>query len=161
MKRIKTAVAILCVIATVCTSLVFIANAANSGQSNAGVLKDGQTLYVTTNDKWNANLPGGFFNTIAKITIPVLYRDLFTENGIGKLQVTTFKKTAKGWVMQNKLSGQYYCNPYSGVLTRTFRLPGRAAQYKIVITPDDNCSTTDIFGIRVDLTNNGVVDTVA
>ncbi len=168
MKKIHRLIAILCVLATICTAFSVTADAAvvaKSGQSATGV-KGGQTIFVTTNKSWNTNLPGGMFNTVLKITIPVLFRDLFSEDGLdqnARLRVTTFKKAGKGWVKQNKLSGAFFCNAYSGVLNRTFRLPGKGTQYKIVITPERKAALktpSDLTGIKVELSNHGTVDSV-
>lgn len=168
MKKIKRIIAILCIIATVFSALALSASAAtvkNARQSATGV-KGGQTIFVTTNKSWNSNLPGGFFNTVLKITIPVYYRDLYSKEGNGnskQIQVTTYKKTGKGWVLQNKLSGKYFCNAYSGLLSKTFRLPGKGAQYKIIVTPEKQPSVrvpADMIGIQVDLSNHGTVDAV-
>ncbi|MBQ7597983.1 MAG: hypothetical protein IJU56_05335 [Clostridia bacterium] len=168
MKKINRIIAILCVIATVFSALVLSASAAtvtNAKQTATGV-KGGQTILVTTNKKWNSNLPGGFFNTVLKITIPVYCRDLYSKEGSGdskKIQVTTYKKTNRGWVLQNKLSGKFFCNAYSGLLSKSFRLPGKGAQYKIVVTPEQQSAVrvpADMVGIQVDLSNHGTVDAV-
>lgn len=168
MKKIKKIVAILCVLATVIAAFSITADAAfisKSKQSVTGV-KGGQTVFVTTSKKWNSNFPGGMFNTVLKITLPVMFRDLFCKDSSGqnaKIRVTTFKKAGKGWVKQNKLSGSYFCNAYSGVLSKTFRLPGKGVQYKIMITPERQSALkapSDLTGIQVELSNNGTVDTV-
>ena len=167
MKKLWKCIALLLVVLTITGSLGMTVGAATisaGGRQTSGI-KGGQSVYLTTNKAWYTSLSCGIVNTIVKITIPIAYRDNYRESKTGDtkaIQLTVFKKVGNDWVRQNKLSGKFKCNAYSGILTDTLRLPGKGAQYKITITPEKQGAlrrAADMTGIKLDI-NYGTITSV-
>ena len=167
MKNLKKAIAVWSVIMTLFACLSLSASAATiSSDKHATIgIKGGQTVYLTTNNAWNTSLPGGLFNTVVRVTIPIVYRSLYQKSKVeqtGRIQISTFKKVNNRWVKQNKLSGLFHCDAYSGVIDDSFRLPGKNMQYKLVITPERQATVrvpSDMTGIKLDI-NYGAITNV-
>lgn len=164
MKTLWKCIALLCIVLTVAGSIGMTVDAAtiSTGGRQVSGIRGGQSVCLTTNKAWYTSLSCGIVNTIVKITIPIAYRDNYRESKTGDtkaIQLTVYKKAGDHWVKQDKLSGKFHCNPYSGILTENLRLPGKGVQYKITITPERQGSlhkASDMTGIKFEI-NYGVI----
>ena len=166
MKKTKRMIAMICAVVTILSCFAMFAGAASitSDKHTATGIKGGQTVYVTSNTGWNYWMP--MYTTKLTITIPKDFRELYQYNGleqVKRIQVTTYKKTSNKWVKQNDLSGKYYCDGYTGILSKTFKLSGSGVQYKIVITPEYQVTVerpSDMTGIKAQI-NYGRITSVS
>lgn len=149
----------------------------SSNKHTATGVKGGQTVYIKTNTGWNTELFGNTFRTKVQITLPKAYFEYFQWNlstgKYAKMQVTTYKKTSSGWSKQSSLSGTFNCNNKgvlsTGASAKTFVLPGKGVQYKMVITPKVSEPVTGMVGykasdytnIKVQITSYGTITSVS
>ena len=166
MKKAKRMIAMICAVVTILSCFTMFASAATISRDKhtATGIKGGQAVYVTSNNGWNYWMPS--YTTKLTITIPKEFRELYQYNGleqVKQIQITTFKKVNNKWVKQNDLSGKFYCNGYTGVLSKTFKLSGSGEQYKIVITPEIQVTVdrpSDMTGIKAQI-NYGKITSVS
>ena len=164
MKNVKRMFALICAIITLVACFSHSASAATVSKDKHSItgIRGGQTVYITTNTAWNTNLCGGLFKTNVRIIIPIGYRDQYQNSAASsgkQIRLTTYQRAGSSWVKQKDLSGNYYCNGYSGLLNCDLRLPGKGILYKIVITPEKQGTVrtpSDMTGIKLDI-NYGTI----
>lgn len=187
MKKFVSFVLVLMVVFGTVFSTAVVSNAASisSNKHTATGINGGQTVYIKSNTGWNTELFGNTYRTKIQIRVPV------DENGLAKygefqytlrdtaqyakVDVTIYKKSGSSWVKQNNLSGSFNCTRNGYLCTtsgtaKTWVLPGKGVEYKVVIAPKINWltedwlgfdSVSDMKGFTLKITSYGTITKVA
>ncbi len=175
MKKVVSVFLALLILMTTLFSTAMLADAATiKDKHTATGVKSGQTIYITTNTGWNTELFGNTYRTKVRIALDKnqgmdFSQALSTNFGVN---VTVYKKSGSKWVKQSNLSGTFKTCPYAhgSYLTKnssikTWVLPGKGVQYKIVITPNSNYTTlypnTQLTNMTVKITSYGRITKVS
>lgn len=180
MKKIKSLLCVLlCLVMAFSTVAGISASAASisSNKHTATKVKGGQTVYICSNTGWNTELFGNKFRTQIQINLGndfQCFQYHFSIAKSGKVNVSIYKKSGSKWVKQNNLSGNFNVNSRGYIsektAAKTFVLPGKGVQYKVIVTPVITDSTrefgniykaSDMDDITVKITSYGTIKSVS
>lgn len=170
---------ILALIVVFSSTLVCSAASISSNKHTATGINGGQTVYIKTNTGWNTEKFGNTYRTKIQIKLPSscfeeFQYNLSTKND-AKVNVTIYKKSGSSWVKQSSLSGSFNCNNRGYICTsngsaKTWVLPGKGVEYKVVIAPKMTWltedwlgfnSVSDMKGFTLTITSYGTITRVA
>ena len=179
-KFISIALAIMVVVGTVfSTSVMSSAASISSNKHTATGINGGQTVYIKSNTGWNTELFGNTYRTKIQIKLPSGCFEEFQYNlstkGDAKVNVTIYKKSGSSWVKQTGLSGSFNCNNKGYICNsngsaKTWVLPGKGVEYKVVIAPKMTWltrdwlgfdSVSDMRGFTLNITSYGTITKVS
>ena len=159
MKKIVSIILTLMVVLGTVFSTSVVSNAASisSNKHTATGINGGQTVYIKSNTGWNTELFGDTYRTKIQIKLPSNCYEEFQFNlstcADAKINVTIYKKSGSSWVKQNDLSGSFNCNKAGYICNslgkaKTWVLPGKGVEYKVVIAPKMTWIATDWLGFK-------------
>lgn len=148
---------ILVIVMAFSTAIACSAATISSNKHKATGINGGQTVYIKTNTGWNTEMFGNTYRTKIQIQLPSSCYEEFqfnlTTKNVAKVNVNVYKKSGSSWVKQSNLSGSFNCNRNryicnSNGSTKTWVLPGKGVEYKVVIAPKMTWLTTDWLGFN-------------
>lgn len=161
------------------TALVGNAASISNNKHKATGINGGQTVYIKSNTGWNTELFGNTYRTKIQIKLPSgcfeeFQYNLSTKND-AKVNITIYKKSGSSWVKQSGLSGSFNCNNKGYICNtngtaKTWILPGKGVEYKVVIAPKITWltrdwlgfdSVSDMKGFTLNITSYGTITKVA
>ena len=179
-KFLSIVLVIMVVVGTVfSTSVMSSAASISSNKHKATGINGGQTVYIKSNTGWNTELFGNTYRTKIQIKLPSACFEEFQYNlstgSVAKINVTIYKKSGSSWVKQTGLSGSFNCNNKGYICSsngsvKTWVLPGKGVEYKVVIAPKMNWitedwlgfnSVSDMRGFTLSITSYGTITKVA
>ena len=170
---------ILAIILVFSSALVCSAASISSNKHTATGIIGGQTVYIKSNTGWNTEAFCDTYRTKIQVKLPSSCFEEFQFNlstsKDAKVNVTVYKKVNSSWVKQSALSGSYNCNSRgyicnAGGSTKTWVLPGKGVEYKVVIAPKMTWltrdwlgfdSVSDMKGFTLNITSYGTITKVA
>lgn len=153
MKKFVSVILVIMVVFS--TTIMCSAASISSDKHKATGINGSQTVYIKTNTGWNTEVFGNTYRTKIQIKLPSSCYEEFQYNlstkNDAKVNVTIYKKSGSSWVKQSNLSGSYNCNNKGYICTstgstKTWVLPGKGVEYKVVIAPKMTWLTTDWLG---------------